>query len=501
MSVGQSILSLLGNRDPREALLQAIAAGSAPNPAASGGAGGVPYADGAAAGGGGQQAPTAGGAGVQAQAATEATKSPPDLAAMYSDLLKYNSREQNINRGFGLIGSSISQDGNREATLGAFAGGRPEGDRVGMSDIASTMVSLNKADIARQQRAAMMAKIPAIAKRYGIDPDTAAYLYDTGELDKLITEAEKPNSELRDLGNGQVALIDKTAGNQRAVFGDPKTNNQIVDDPAKGKTVMDLNAVTPGTVVAGPDNRTGDTKNYEYYEAQEKAAGRTPLSFNEWDMQNRAKSNPNGGLSPEEQEFRKKRGQNLGEKYVNIQNAADSALEQLTMYDAVEKGIETGVRTGALGESEQSLRKFGQMLGLDTDPNKIAGGELVTAIQNRMALQMRNPESGMGMPGSLSDKDIEFLKAAQIGMGTSESGNKTLLDVYRRLAKRKIELADLADRHADEFGSLRGFNQAATKFNEENPLFGDLVVQGNTDPKDAAAREKMLLDKYTRTGK
>lgn len=584
MGVGASLLGLLGNKDPREALLQAVAGGGTSTQPA----GGVPYAAAPGGGGGATGTDPTTTSGVQASQPADALMSPPDLAKLYQDVLSYDRKAAHFDRGMGLIGSAISQDGNRAATYDAFAGSGAGGNfnsGQSFSGMVDLVQGINKQNLARQQRAAMMARIPTIAKQYGIDPETAMYLYDTGKLDSLITEAEKPNSELRDLGNGQVALIDKTDGTQRGLFGDPKkniqvvdgpegkravdlnaqqdgallagpkksfdmqklangqigvfdkdtgqmvgtngpedpnvelrnmadgtvgviskkdgsllgtvgpksTNNQVVDDPTKGKTVMDLNAVTPGTVVAGPDNRTPDTKNYEYYEAQEKAAGRIPLSFNEWDMQNRIKSNPNG-MDPEEKAFKEKRGQQLGEKYVNIQTAADSALEQLTMYDAVEKGLETGVRTGSLGESEQALRKFGSMLGLDTDPTKIAGGELVTAIQNRMALQMRNPESGMGMPGSLSDKDIDFLKAAQIGMGTSGEGNKTLLEVYRRLAKRKIELADLADAHADKFGSLRGFNAAATKFHEENPLFEDLQVGPKSD--EAAAREAELLKKY-----
>lgn len=468
MSIGASVLSLMGRKDPREALLQSILAGQ--------GGGGAQYA-GTQAGAGATTGadPQAEGAGAQPQVAeqTEAFKSPPDLSALYQDILKYNTKESNINRGFGLIGSAVSQDGNREATMQSFLGDRPEGDRVGLKELGTMAMELNKADIAKKQMAARLASLPAIAKKYGLDLETAQYLLQTGELDKVIAEKEKPvNLTAETLANGQIAPFDPRAG-------------------TLGEATGPLKA---------PD-LTADQKDYDAYVTDEARRGNNnPLSFNDWSLQSKkagagsttVNNLPATPIDKEKDEFAKKRGEKLGERYVNIQTAADKALETLDSYDLIERGLNTDVRTGALGESELALRKLGASLGLDTDPNKIAGGELITAVQNRMALAMRNPESGMGMPGSLSDKDIEFLKAAQIGMGTSGPGNRTLLEAYRRIEKRKIEIADLADDYADKFGSLRGFNKVASEFNAKNPLFEGIQV-GNESVDD---KKKRIGDKY-----
>ena len=510
MSVGASFLDLLGRDDPRKALLQAVAGANQP-------AGGAQYADPAAGGAGTTATAQAGGAGVQPPAAEatqplESFKSPPDLSKLYDDLLKYNSAESNINRGFGLIGSSISQDANRADTLGAFAGDRPESDRIGVGDMATTIMELNKANIARQQRAATLASLPAIAQRYGLSLETARYLFDTGQLDKVISEEEKPNNEIvKDAATGQNLIIDKTGVKQLGTFG--------------GNTPKELSATTlaDGTV-AGWDKTTGVLgdpqgpkkvpdqttlqQNYDAYVTDEARRGNNnPMSFNAYALQAKEKgvtinNNAAAPIDPGVEAEKKKRGEKLGENYVNIQDASANASEQLNMYDAVEKGLGTGVRTGSFAESEQSLRKFGQLIGIEGDLEKIAGGELVTAIQNRMALQMRNPESGMGMPGSLSDKDIEFLKASQIGMGTSGPGNKTMLEVYRRLANRKIELANLADEYvgregdktAPGKGSMMGFGKYAAEYNKLHPLFDDLKVEGGAAPDDA--KTKSLLDKW-----
>lgn len=503
MSVGASFLNLLGRDDPRKALLQAVASASQP-------AGGAQYAD-PAAGGAGTTAPAqADGAGAQPATAEasqplEAFKSPPDLSKLYGDLLKYNAAESNINRGFGLIGSSISQDANRTDTLNAFTGGRPASDHIGIGDMATTIMDIQKANIARQQRAATLASLPAIAQRYGLSLETAKYLFDTGQLDKVIAEEEKPNNEIVKDASGRSIVYDKTANRQIGEFGSETPVEFSAEKLADG-TIAPYNKRT-GTIgdpmgPKTPVDLTNDQKNYDAYVTDEARRGNNnPLSFNDWDLQaRRAGANSqtvNNNAAPEMDPGLKKelekRGEKFGEKYVKIADAADNALQTLDMYDLVEKGLNTDVRTGSFAETEQSLRKFAQYLGYEGDANAIAGGELVTAVQNRMALLMRNPESGMGMPGSLSDKDIDFLKAAQIGMGTSGPGNRTLLEAYRRLEQRKIQLADWADEYTEKNGSLRGFNRYVKQKADENPLFEDLVVQGGA-PDDT--KVNTLLDKW-----
>lgn len=502
MAVGSSLLSLLGNKDPREALLQAVVQGSA---AAQQPQGGAPYAA-QPAGGGGATAPTpAPAAGVQASQPADALASPPDLAKMFQDIISYDSRARNIDRGFGLIGSAVSQDGNRGDTLRAFTGDAGlEGGVPSLGGVAELAMGMQAAQLKAKQRAAMMAALPSIAKRYNLDLETAQYLYDTGELDALIKEAEKPANELRELGNGQVALIDKNRNVQLGIFGDPKTNIQQVADPNRGALAVDLNnPADAGRVIAPPDNRTGDQKDYNFYKAQEEAAGRVPLSFNDWSLQaKKAAANSvtvNNDGPKLESEFDKKRGGYQAERLDAYNKAADNAMDMLSGFDAIEAGLNTGVRTGSFGEGELNVRRFAStVLGMGDEEvqNALAGGELIQKMSNRMALLMRNPESGMGMPGSVSDKDIEFLKQSQIGLSSSEPGNKAALEVFRRLERRKIEYAELAEEYADKNGSMRGFREHARKYFDANPLFDDLKQQLIEKQSPDERRTNDLIEKY-----
>jgi len=161
-------------------------------------------------------------------------------------------------------------------------------------------------------------------------------------------------------------------------------------------------------------------------------------------------------------------------RYDDITSAAQNAQQMLGMYDLAEQAFNTGVRTGVGGEAELTLRQIGAAMGIDTSPEKLAGGELIRAVQNRMALTMRSPDGGMGMPGALSDRDIKFLKDSQIGIDRSPEGNRKMLQAFRAMEQRKVEIARLADDYIAEHGRLdAGFNRAVREFAEANPLFAD----------------------------
>ncbi len=163
----------------------------------------------------------------------------------------------------------------------------------------------------------------------------------------------------------------------------------------------------------------------------------------------------------------------FAKRYDDITGGAMNAEQMLGMYDLAEQALKSGVRTGVGAEAELTLRQFGAALGLDTDADKLAGGELIRAIQNRMALTMRSPDGGMGMPGALSDRDIKFLKDSQIGIDRSPEGNLRMLQAFRAMEGRKIEIARLADQYIEQNGRLdSGFNKMVREFAESTPLFG-----------------------------
>lgn len=161
----------------------------------------------------------------------------------------------------------------------------------------------------------------------------------------------------------------------------------------------------------------------------------------------------------------------FAKRYDDLTTQAQSAQQMMGMYDLAEQALSSGVRTGVAGESELNLRRFAQTIGVG-DADKVAGGELIRAIQNRMALIMRSPDSGMGMPGAVSDRDLTFLRDAQIGLDRTPEGNRKMLAAFRALEQRKVEISRLADEYIAEHGRLDfGFNRAVRDYAAANPLF------------------------------
>lgn len=216
--LGDLIFQLMGKPDPRQELLAAVGGGGtlATPPAA-----------------GDTSAAAAGGGGTAAPQQPAVYQSPPQLVDLYAQLIDRSERNANINRGVGLIGASLAQEANRPAILRAFAGDSGPDPTTLLNNV----MSLQKNAIATQSRATQLAALPEIAAKYGLDLQTAKYLYDTGKLDEVISEAEKPDNQLiQDPKTGQYHIVDKKTGALSAGIGNAKDREiEIVDDPNTGE--------------------------------------------------------------------------------------------------------------------------------------------------------------------------------------------------------------------------------------------------------------------------
>jgi hypothetical protein len=89
-----------------------------------------------------------------------------------------------------------------------------------------------------------------------------------------------------------------------------------------------------------------------------------------------------------------------------------------------------------------------------------------------MALQLRNPSGGAGMPGALSDRDVQFLRAMVPGLAKTPEGNKLIIETARKLSQREIQVAQLARDYRKKKGQLdEGFYDQLKVFSDANPLF------------------------------
>ncbi|HAK62072.1 MAG TPA: hypothetical protein DCO82_02395 [Alphaproteobacteria bacterium] len=211
----------------------------------------------------------------------------------------------------------------------------------------------------------------------------------------------------------------------------------------------------------------------QYQYAQEDPA------FADYQMQLRRASAPQTTvkLPPMEQEYQKYRGKFNAETANEIEKGAMSAPARMGMLDRLEMSLSNpNVYTGAGGESINNMKRAAEALGFNVQGTSDA--EVARAVSNQMALELRNTGSGAGMPGAMSDKDREFLVASAPGLSKSPQGNRMLVDYYRRVENRKVQVAQFLRDYEVRNGRVdSGFYQELANWSARNPLFSEQDMQ------------------------
>ncbi len=168
-------------------------------------------------------------------------------------------------------------------------------------------------------------------------------------------------------------------------------------------------------------------------------------------------------------------GKGVGEQYIKISEAGIAANNKLSKLDRLE-GLLQGVETGKLTPTTTQIAALGKSLGFDVDPT-LDSKQAVESLANEMALELRNPSGGAGMPGAMSDKDREFLVQMVPGLAKTPGGNRLIIETAKKLAKRDQEVARMAraykKAHGGEFDD--GFYDELQEHADKNPLFGPKV--------------------------
>lgn len=172
-------------------------------------------------------------------------------------------------------------------------------------------------------------------------------------------------------------------------------------------------------------------------------------------------------------------GTGFGKAYIELQDAVQSSsgtLNKLNRMETLMQGIETGKLTPALTQ----IQAVAEALGIQVDKS-LPAKQAIDSMANELALTLRNPSGGAGMPGALSDKDREFLTAMTPGLSKTPGGNALIIQTGKALAQRNIEVAKLARGYRKKHGQFdEGFYDELAVYAEKHPLF-----TGNTLPQAA----------------
>ena len=186
-------------------------------------------------------------------------------------------------------------------------------------------------------------------------------------------------------------------------------------------------------------------------------------------------------MAKQDAEISKIEGRNRQERYADNytsrMGAWDNARTQIRDVMLLQQLIGEGIDTGYGTELMMSVRNVSGSLGFEVD--SIADQELFGAITKRMALALRNPAGGAGMPGSMSDSDREYLNAMIAGLEKTEGGNAIMLKVMEAQLRRDMKLGEMADEWMDKNGTYKGFRQEAQAYSDANPMFESLNAEAD----------------------
>lgn len=163
-------------------------------------------------------------------------------------------------------------------------------------------------------------------------------------------------------------------------------------------------------------------------------------------------------------------GKNFGEEFSTLQKGGVAANTKLANLDRMESLL-NGVKTGKLTPMGTEVAALADSLGIKIDKN-LGNKQAAEALSNGIALELRSPSGGAGMPGAMSDKDREFLVSMTPGLAKTPEGNRLIIETARKLAKRDQQVAKLAREYRQKTGHMdEGFYNQLQEFSDKNPLF------------------------------
>ena len=170
-----------------------------------------------------------------------------------------------------------------------------------------------------------------------------------------------------------------------------------------------------------------------------------------------------------ESEYDKEMGKILAGDYRKIAEDAGNAEIAIGNYDIMMSNLDAqGMYTG-IGAPTALL--MGQVL-------KALGYEMegVADMETFRAVSYKSIKDEIGSLGSaVSDGDRRFVENANMQLTTTQAGNRMIIAIKRRMAERKIQMLELANKHKEKHGGrlTEDFWAERSKFVKANRLFTD----------------------------
>jgi hypothetical protein len=175
-------------------------------------------------------------------------------------------------------------------------------------------------------------------------------------------------------------------------------------------------------------------------------------------------------------EFGKAVGREMGEQYAGLLKADMNAPATIGKYNRL-GSLLSSVNSGKFKGTTTDLKAAAKGLGVDLTAlgiaDDVAPAQAARALSNQLALELRNPAGGAGMPGALSDKDREFLIQSLPTLENDPGAVGKMIEYRVELAKREQQVAKMARAYRKKNNGTfnEGFYDELAAWSEKNPLF------------------------------
>lgn len=156
------------------------------------------------------------------------------------------------------------------------------------------------------------------------------------------------------------------------------------------------------------------------------------------------------------------------------------------------------VDTGTLAGTTLALQKYAEAAGFQV-PKSASYAEAAKALAIPMALEMRDPSEGGGLPGAMSNYEDQLLQSAIPNLDKLPGTNKILVKAYIANQKRTQEITKLMREYRKENGVIDdGIFAVVQDYKEKNPIFSAAdaaALQGDKKSKAATPAVGPFEDK------
>lgn len=204
----------------------------------------------------------------------------------------------------------------------------------------------------------------------------------------------------------------------------------------------------------------------------------TQAQFDEQFKKLTAPAQPLVSIGPgaqEETAFQKEVGKTFGEQYSGLMKSDMNAPATIGKYQRL-GSLLSSINTGKFKGTTTDIKASAKSLGIDLNSlgvtDDVAPAQAARSLVNQLALEMRNPAGGAGMPGALSDKDREFLVQSIPGLENDPSAIGTMVEYRVKLAQREQQVARMARAYRKKNGKFdEGFYDELADWSAKNHLF------------------------------